>query len=297
MNGIVKARIELALLFVLFVFILPRQYFVWDFEFWINWALQIHRHGLTSIYDHPTTDYHPLYFYVIWLYDLIQGSEQNIIANINYLKLFTLPFDFLPVIVLCCFRQNIIKEPIPYMFLMLNIAYMFNTMVWGQVDAIHTNLLFLAALAAFYRPVMSGISFALALAIKPHAIIFIPILGIIWLFTFKGIATWMKLLAVIGVTLLLVALPFIITGNAGKMMNVVGGAVGRYPYVSLCAFNIWYLITTINPEHTIDSETYILFSYKHWGLLMFFVSSALVLVPFLFSMWRARINKENLFNN
>jgi Gpi18-like mannosyltransferase len=180
---------------------------------------------------------------------------------------------------------------------MLNIAYMFNTMVWGQVDAIHTNLLFLAVLAAFYRPVVSGMLFALALAMKPHAIIFIPILGIIWLFTFKNIGTWVKVFGVIAVTLLIVVLPFIVTGNAGKMMNVVFGAVGRYPYVSVCAFNIWYLITTINPEHTIDSETYILFGYKHWGLLMFFLSSALILVPFMFSMWRARINNEDFFKN
>jgi Gpi18-like mannosyltransferase len=291
MKETTKARIEIGLVFLLFIFIMPTRNMVFDFEFWRDWALQIHRHGLASIYDHPTTDYHPFYFYILWMYDKLQGTEANIIANLNQLKYFTLFFDFLPIVVLTCFRQRLVSEKIPYLYLLLNIAYLFNTMAWGQVDAIHTNLLFLAVVVAFYYPIGSSILFALALAMKPQAIIFIPILGIIWLYSVRNIATWAGMAFSICATLAVVALPFIIGGSFDKIWHVVTGAVGRYPLVSVCAFNIWYLITGINPEHTPDSNTYILLSYRHWGLLLFFTSSACILLPLLFRILRSKAAK------
>src|SRR5690606_36916168 len=104
MKEITKSRIEIGLLFLLFLFIMPRQYMVLDFEFWTQWALDIHRHGITHVYDHLTGDlgvnYHPVYLYGLYIYGLIQGSEANIIANINYIKLLPLFFDFLPIVVL-----------------------------------------------------------------------------------------------------------------------------------------------------------------------------------------------------
>ncbi len=291
MKETTKARIEIGLILLLFIFIMPTRHMIYDFEYWRDWALQIHRHGLASIYDYPTTDYHPLYFYILWIYDKLQGTEANIIHNLNQLKFFTLFFDFLPVVVLTCFRQRLVTEKIPYLYLLLNIAYLFNTMVWGQVDAIHTNLLFLAVVTAFYYPIGSAVLFAIALAMKPQAIIFIPMLGIIWLYSAKKLWNWTGIIIAIAATLFTVALPFIISGSFDKMWHVVTGAVGRYPWVSVCAFNIWYLITNINPEHTVDSNTYILFSYRTWGLLLFFTSSALILLPVFFRAIRHRLQK------
>jgi len=292
MKETTKARIEIGLILLLFIFIMPTRHMVLDFEFWRDWALQIHRHGLSSIYNYPTTDYHPLYFYIIWMYDKLQGTEANIINNLNHLKYFTLVFDFLPIAVLTCFRQKLVTERIPYLYLLLNIVYMFNTMVWGQVDAIHTNLLFLAVITAFFTPIGSSILFALALAMKPQAIIFIPLLGIIWIYRVKHFLTWPGMVAAILATLAAVAIPFIASGNFDKMWHVVTGAVGRYPFVSVCAFNIWYHIANINPEHTLDSGTYILFSYRLWGLLMFFTSSGLILLPLLFRLLRLKVQKH-----
>jgi Gpi18-like mannosyltransferase len=288
MKETTRARIEIGLIFLLFIFIMPTRYMVLDFEFWRDWALQIHRYGLTSIYDYPTIDYHPFYFYIVWIYDKLQGTEQNIIANLNQLKFFTLFFDFLPIVVLTCFRQRMVNEKIPYLYLLLNIAYLFNTMCWGQVDAIHTNLVFLAVLTAFYYPAIASGLFALALTMKPQAIIFLPILGIIWLYSARSFKTWAGIVLVAAASTLLVLLPYIINGQMGKMMQVVTTAVGRYPYVSVCAFNIWYFIPGINPEHTLDTDTFLVLSYRHCGLLLFFASSAIVLLPFMLRLLHSR---------
>lgn len=286
-----KARIEIGLLFILLVFIIPTRYMTYDMELWTDWALQIHRHGLTNVYNNPTVNYHPVFLYVIYLYDLIQGSEEYIRANITYLKLVPLVFDFLPIVVLCCFRQRLVQATIPYFYLLLNIAYLFNTLAWGQMDSIHTNLVFLALLVAFYAPVGSALLFALALGTKLQAIIFLPPLLLVWLYSIRGFRQVIGIVLGTAGMLVLVSLPFLLAGRFGQLWHVVTHAVGFYPNISVGAFNFWYLIMQRNPYHTMDYETFFIFSYKQWGMVLFFLASGLTLLPLAFRMWRLRLQK------
>lgn len=59
------------------------------------WAIYIHKNGLRNAYG--STDYMPLYQYILWVYGKIMGSEQAIINNIHYLRSFTLLFDYLGI--------------------------------------------------------------------------------------------------------------------------------------------------------------------------------------------------------
>jgi Gpi18-like mannosyltransferase len=288
MRDIKKARIELALLFLLFIFIMPTRHMVYDFEFWVNWALKIHQDGITNVYDDPTVNYHPGFLYLLGLYDLIQGSEFYIRENINYIKFFPLIFDFLPVVVLCCFRQRFIGQPIPYLFLLLNIAYLFNTMCWGQVDSIHTNLIFLSLLLAIAYPVASMVLFMLALGTKLQTIVFLPLLVILYVYSVRNIKQALGVAIAAVLTIGLVLTPFIVTGKMPQLWNVVTGAVGFYPKVSVNAFNLWYIIEPDNPYFINDSETYFLLSYKHIGLLLFFIMSGLTLLPLFLRTLRLR---------
>ena len=297
MQDIKKARIEIGMLFLLLVIVVPRMSMMFDFEYWTDWALYIHNHGLTSIYSNPTANYHPFYFYVIWLYDLVQGSEFYIRQNIHFLKFFPLIFDFLPLVVLCCFRQTVVTEKIPYMYLLLNIAYLFNSYVWGQVDSIYSSLSFLALIFAFNRPVLSAFLFAMAMAMKPQPIVYIPVLAIAWLYSVRDLKTWLQLLFVIAATWLLVALPFIVTSNGDKLWAILSTPVGRYPRISVGAFNLWYLATSKNPYHTPDAATYFILTYKQWGLILFFLSCGLALLPLFFRLARQKLNSEPIAND
>lgn len=174
MKRLTKSRIEISLMFILFTLILPAQYKIFDFEFWKDWAIYMHRYGLVNIYHHPTAVYHPVILYIIKLYTWVQGSEEDIIKNINYLKLFVLPFDFLPIIVLCCFKPKLITAKIPYLLLFLNAAYLYNTLVWGQMDSVYICFVFLAVVFSFSYPITGSMLFAIALATKPQALIFFP---------------------------------------------------------------------------------------------------------------------------
>lgn len=293
MKDIVKARLEIGLLFLLYLIILPRQYFVYDFEFWADWALYIHRHGITQIYHAPTINYHPLFLYVLYVYDLLMGSEELILKNINFIKFFPMVFDFLPIVVLCGFRQKLVEEKIPYMFLLLNIAYVFNSMIWGQFDSVHTNLCFLALLCAFHKPYWSIGLFMLALVMKLQAIVFLPILAIVLLYSIRDTKKLVKVILLGAVILAALISPFIIAGELGGLWHVVTHAVGFYPRVALGAFNFWQLVM-YDTYNTMDYTKWFVFTYKQIGLLLFLASSGITLLPLLFRIIRHKKNKEEI---
>ena len=85
-NSLTKSRIEIFLLFILYLFILPRVYMEYDMGFWRDWALQIHHNGLANTYN-STINYFPVYVYGLYIYDLLQGTDANIVYNINNIKI------------------------------------------------------------------------------------------------------------------------------------------------------------------------------------------------------------------
>lgn len=286
-NSLKKIRIELIMLFALYVFILPRAYMEYDMGFWREWAISIHRTGLSNTYN-STINYFPVYVYMLYLYDLLQGTEANIIHNINNIKLFFVFFDFLPLFILCGFRQKILNFKIPHLFLLLNIAYVFNSMVWGQIDSIYTNLAFLAIVTAVRYPISGVLLYLLALNTKQQAIEFLPIMGVVLLFSIRNIKT--VLIAGVSVVIveLLILLPFIGSGGVTRLIGIAGNTVGLYHNLSICAFNIWYLITSGNPYFVNDNDTYFLLSYRNTGLIMFGIAVLAIIIPLVKHLWLLR---------
>ena len=57
----------------------------YDMGFWREWALTIHHNGLANTYN-STINYFPIYVYGLYVYDLLQGTDANIVHNINNIK-------------------------------------------------------------------------------------------------------------------------------------------------------------------------------------------------------------------
>lgn len=301
-KSLLQTRVEVALLFALYLVILPKAYMEYDMGFWRQWALEIHHSGLGNVYN-TSINYFPVYIYGLYIYDLLQGTDANIAAHINNIKILFVCFDFLPIIALCCFRQKILSFKIPYLFLLLNIAYVFTSMVWGQIDSIYTSLAFLAIVTSICYPITGIMLYLLALNTKPQAIEFLPVMFAVLLYdvrNFKTIA-----LAVIGAVALqvLLVLPFISNGGLGKLLTITGNVVGLYHNLSICAFNIWYLISRSNPYFVNDTDTYFLLSYRTYGLIFFTLAASFVVIPLIKKIWKARVARlsfdaklyENLF--
>ena len=288
-TSLTKTRIEILLLFVLYLFILPRVYMDYDMGFWRQWALLIHHNGLANTYN-TSINYFPVYVYGLYVYDLLQGTDANIIHNINSIKILFVFFDFLPIFVLCCFRQKLLSFKIPHLFLLLNIAYVFDSMVWGQIDSIYTSLSFLAIITALRYPIAGILLYVLALNTKQQAIEFLPIMAIALLYSLRKFKTAIIAIAgAIGLQVLLI-LPFMGTGGAGKLTAIAGNSVGLYNQLSICAFNIWYLITRSNPYFINSNDTYFLISYRATGFIMFSIAALAVLVPLARKVWHLRKN-------
>ncbi|RPH31494.1 MAG: hypothetical protein EHM93_13325 [Bacteroidales bacterium] len=277
-----------AILFATYIIILPKSGHSYDLSCWSGWCKHIFTNGLGKAYQ-SGTDYLPLYHYILYLFGLIQGSTENIERNIYLLKVFTIIAEFIGGF----FLIKLIKERISNtyeqffysMFFFLNIAVFYNSIIWGQVDGILTTLLFISVYFALKEKILSSLLFfLLAINMKLQAIIFMPIIGLMLLplmlkrFSFKNLTLWIGSLIVLQ---LLILLPFIIKDDIGRVLHVIIGSFGKYPVVSMNAYNFWFWFLKGNLMQIPDSNLYLGGSYKSWGLLLFFTTSFVALWPLI----------------
>ena len=290
-----RNRTEILLLFALYIIVLPRVYMTYDMGFWREWALYIHAHGLSAAYN-SSINYFPVYLYGLYIYDLLQGSTEHISANINNIKLLFLFFDFLPLFVLCCFRQKILTFKIPYLYLLLNMAYMFNSMIWGQMDTMYTNLAFLAIVTGLVYPVPAVLLYLLALNTKPQAIEFLPVMVIVLYYSLSKIKTVVTAIVAAVALQILLLIPFMGNGGTGKLIYIATHAVDLYNKLSICAFNFWYLVAPGNPFFINDKDIFILLSYKTTGLLLFSAAVAATGWPLFRHFRQLRLTNKRVDN-
>ena len=93
---------------------------------------------------------------------------------------------------------------------------------------------------------------------------------------------------------LLLLLPFLNNGGIGKITNIVTHTVGLYDKLSICAFNIWYLITRSNPYFIKDTDTYFLLSYKAIGFIMFAIAGLIVWIPLAKKIWQPQKKQASI---
>lgn len=280
-----------ALLFLLFIFLVPKVGCESDMVYWRDWAGYIHQHGLGNAYQEPSNNYPPLFHYVLFLFGKIAGSPQKIDYNIYYLKLFVLPFDFGGAILAAWFfapgdrNQRFMAS----LLLLANVAFLYNTLIWTQVDALFSALVFSAfVLALRHRPVMSVLCFVLAFNAKTQAIIFLPPLLLLW-----ALLWWRTprtlLLGLLGAAVVqsILLIPFMWAGDhndLGRVLGVMLHGVDFYPYITMNAHNWWQFM--FKDTYVSDAPLFAGLSYKQWGLLTFMIASAVVLSPMALAAWR-----------
>lgn len=266
------------LLFFVLLLLLTPGYFHGDVSYWIRWAQYADDHGVSKIYQ-SGANYPPVYLYILTAYASFFDNFQDSLKEISRLKWITLIFDFLPVFIMffAGMRESMRKNL--HWFLLFNYAYLCNTLIWGQVDAIHTSLCLLSLVLAIRYPVAAMAVFVVALNSKVQSIIFLPLLGILYWPHLQKPRTIIKIVAVAIVTELIIVFPFIVAGEIDRYFQVYMGSVTTFPVVSMNAYNFWYLLLPGNLRKVPDLTQFLLFSYREWGLLLFFISSALILSP------------------
>lgn len=141
-------------------------------------------------------------------------------------------------------------------------AVLYDSASWGQVDAVHSllMLLCLASLVAGHS-FLVGLLFAMALLTKFQSIVIAPVLAAGLIRRWRdGLAEPSKpgqpaagarVVQSVGLVLLgvvvaatVILAPFAAAGSAGKALNTYVQAPGSYSFVSVCAFNPWWLLNT-----------------------------------------------------
>ncbi|TVT40670.1 hypothetical protein FNT36_14485 [Hymenobacter setariae] len=269
------------LLYVLLLSLTPNAGFTTDVICWMGWATQIGVHGLTTAYELDSNNYNPLYQYVLYIYAKLAGSPAHIATYIHWLKAFTLLFDFGGAILVVRYfgygdaNQRFILS----LLFLLNIGYLYDTVVWEQVDAILSTLLFVALLQALrQRSVSSALFYLLAVNMKSQGIMLLPPMLLLWAPQWWRAPRQLAQSVVLGVAIqLLILAPFIWSGTVVRIAHIVYDAASYFPYASLNCYNGWaWVIRAFNEP---DSLLFWGVTYKRWGLLSFLLASAVVLLP------------------
>ncbi|GAB3834521.1 glycosyltransferase 87 family protein [Hymenobacter jeollabukensis] len=274
------------LLLSLLAALLPAAGFKDDFWLWVRWAEYSRAHGLGNAYAVPGNNYNPLYHYILWLFGRLAGSAEAIEAQRYSLKLLTLPFDVGGALLAASLAGPARRRFVGSLWLLLNFGYLYNTLIWGQVDAIYTGLSFGAVVLALRdRGTWSAVCFALALAAKLQALIFLPPLLLLWAPRWWQRPRLLPAALLAGlVTLGLVLLPFVVGGERGYLTDIWRinrQAVGYYSVLSMNAYNWWHLTAGGLLLTRPDTDLWHGLSYRHWGMLLFAVAATAVLLPLL----------------
>ncbi|MBL7933136.1 MAG: hypothetical protein JNL60_14615, partial [Bacteroidia bacterium] len=262
-----------------------------DMFCWYEWGKMIFTNGLGSVYR-TNTDYLPLSHYFLGIYVAFQSSVEGVVAYIEYFKLIPLIVHFIAgyFVVKLIEKDRDEKHPIrKSLFYLLNIPILYNAIVWGQVDIIFSCLVFIS----YYCAVNERITLSLVLCIaavnfKLQAVIFLPVLILMLLplmrknYSLKALAKWIFIPLLFQA---LILLPYLLDGSIDRVWAVVTESFGKYPRISLKAYNIWHLLFPNLRVEDPDTLVFAGITFRNWGLLMFFMTSFLALFPLLKSLY------------
>jgi len=264
------------------IWFLPSVFFN-DIHFWRHWAIHIFENGLGAVYLYKEPpyimNYHPIWLYLLNIYGWIQGSVEQIETNQIYLKSIPLIFDIIGAFsIFLIVKSRNIWLPL---ILLLNIAYLYNTWIGAQLDSIHTTFVILAIIFGMkHNIILSLLFYLLAINTKLQAIVFLPLVGLIWLpIIFDNVKKLFIGIGLAGMLQCFILIPFIQHGTVNDLFATVIGNVDFYPVLSLHAFNMWFLIFNFEAHHISDQITYGGLTYKSWGQMLFLITSFIALFP------------------
>lgn len=157
----------------------------YDRRVWISWANYMLENGLENVYK-LGVDYLPVTHYILYGYALITGSTESIILHINSLKLFTFAIELLGIYyVYLLIRdqyKNYRQAALLCLLILLNPAYLYDSLLYGQWDGIYTTLVFMSFYYALKnRLALSILFFFIALNAKIQGLVYLPVIAFIWL--------------------------------------------------------------------------------------------------------------------
>lgn len=276
-----------------------------DLGYWKDWVQQLSNNG----YDGFNGNYPPLYIHWLYLVGKLYSLSGIPLEPNDFLKFLTqLPvtlFHCLLTILIYFQLQKTNAKPLLQQAAMaltvFNPAILVNGPLWGQVDLIPAVMVYCSLIAASnWRYAYLAIPlFTLALLTKFQTIAFAPVFG--FLFFNKPRQHVIGIMMAIGLGFL-IFMPSIIAGHFWQSFRQAYiDTLGQYPMTTFNAANLWILLTgNTVPDNIVlfgiasDSVASKIFMAKHFGMLLFSVTSLVVFIHGLYFLIK---NKGCLSSN
>jgi dolichyl-phosphate-mannose-protein mannosyltransferase len=285
------AALSIALILRIWVGLTVQGY-VNDMNTFIAWGQRLVDLGPGNFYEEGYfADYPPGYLYILYFLSLIRGVFGFVHGSAAESLLFKLPAitcDLVLGYLIYRVGSKKLGSGLGFGLMLLflfNPAVLINSAAWGQADSFFLIFLLMSIRGAVDRTfVRSAVWFALAVLVKPQALIFTPVL----MFTFYHRRAW-KQLAVgalygLGLFMMLAAPFFWNNGGVGGIIELYKNTLSSYPYSSVNAFNLYALT---DPLWSSLDLTWLGITYRVWGFI--FILAAVALAAF-FSFIRDRFN-------
>ncbi len=283
----------LLMLFMCIVAFLPTSSL--DGGYWKVWGSFLVNNGLSAAYD-SDINYPPLVLYFLYFWGKLMGGAEQLTAHVHLFKIPILIFDFIGAWAASKVVSHKSQQAFFSFLLLFNLGYLYNTVIWGQTDAMFTTFVLVSLLTAGRkRLILSTLFFVLALNAKPQAMIFLPLWGLWVLPLARQSMRKAGIALMVGVAVqVLLLLPFLAGGNGAKFFSFFSRGYSN-PVLSMGAFNLWQLLFGEEVRQISDAGKWGTLSYRQWGLALFFLSSFAALWPAAKAAWR-HLKKRTAFS-
>lgn len=253
----------------------PRWGYYLDHDLFARWAIQATDGGLVTVYDVPPPqhdirtwdgetqrwtvsqrpeydwcNYPPLSVYLLYLSGLAfkaLSPDRLINTTLSHaiFSSWTIVADFLLAwgcaAVVAHFRPGRARFW-TFAAVLLAPPLWWDSVVWGQVDSwVLAPAVWMLWAILRQRWILAGLLYGVAAGLKPQAVLFVPLWGLVLLTSrqpWKVLLSGLIAAAVLG----LCALPFMAhSGLAWWRLSYLGNFLRTTPYTTLSAFNIWYV--------------------------------------------------------
>ncbi len=250
-----------------------------DVDAWFAWAERLSSGGFINFYsDQIWTNYTPGYLYIL----KFLGDIKNIfsIDTATFYFILKTPAIVADLLVSILIYKIIVKSQsiktarLVSAAILFNLALIFDSAIWGQIDSILCFFL----IASVYcldnkKNTFSSILFAIAFLIKPQAVSIFPVF-LFFLIKNFSVKKLLQLIFPGFLIVLLFSLPFFGLQVLQKLPELLLKMTADYPYTSLFAYNLWGIV-----GFWVKDNTFFLFtSYQYLGYILYFTFWLLVAI-------------------
>ncbi len=276
-----------------------RVYFSWDQYYWITWTQKIQQSGLGSVYTLQDCNYPPFVLYMLFFWGKsVEVLNWKLAESFGLFRAMVFMFDILTFSIFAKILSDLHLPRWPVLIFLANIGLLYNSLVWRQVDSIHTFWIILSLYFLISKKqVLASFIYLIALNTKIQSIVFLPIFLMGFIHGYQSLnikiapvrkrilLTIMKVILLGVVTQSILLLPFILSGTTEQAVQAVTRAVDYDPVISANAYNFWMMTVGWEKIAMSDAQTLYLISYKQWGLLLFGLISLLVMIPLFVNLF------------